>query len=331
MSTQAPAIGGATTSNVAAGSTRAVHSSLSSSSQPSQSQKASAWQPYSILPPATRHKIDPHSTIPSKPYLESLNIPDDVARERIANKYLQLEPSEGKESDRRKAELATRRAEKDKRTIAKIRRGGCGLVGKARRRKLGKAVDERIRYDSVVPLHHLWLGYMSELLGIRLDAPPINALTVQETEVTTTTKTSQTLQKTTLYPMFPPRQNDGPPTSELNINVVALHSKLVKAEFVGSILAVKRAKNPSLVGINGIVLQETQGTFKLVTATSQIKLVPKQGSVFNITLPLAAKDDSDTSSQKLSFDLFGDQFAYRSAERVGKKWKAGTCAGEVQL
>ncbi|KDE05639.1 hypothetical protein MVLG_04010 [Microbotryum lychnidis-dioicae p1A1 Lamole] len=329
MSTQASAVGGATSSNVKAGSTRAVQPS--SSSQPSQSQKASAWQPYSILPPATRRKIDPRSTVLSKPYLESLNIPDDVAQERIANKYLQLEPPEGKESDRRKAELATRKAEKDKRTLAKIRQSGCGLVGKARRKRLGRTVDEKIRYDSVLPLHHLWLGYMSELLGIRLEAPPIDSSTTEDTIGTTTTTATQKLDKTTLYPMFPPRQHDGPPMSELNVNVVALHSKLVKAEFVGSIVAVKRAKNPSLVGIQGIVLQETQGTFKLVTAKSQIKLVPKQGSVFDITLPLAAKDESNPSSRKLSFDLFGDQFAYRSAERVGKKWKAGTSAGEVQL
>jgi len=35
--------------------------------------------------------------------------------------------------------------------------------------------------------------------------------------------------------------------------------------------AVKRAKNPSLVGLRGLVLQETHGTFKLVTPSSQVK------------------------------------------------------------
>lgn len=118
---------------------------------------------------------------------------------------------------------------------------------------------------------------------------------------------------------------------------------------------MKRAKNPSLVGLNGIVLQETRGTFKIVTPKSQIKgkfhlvlftsisrvrtvylryylfetVLAKQNSIFTIVLPL--KDRKSQQKQELSLDIYGDSFAYRSAERVGRKWKAGTGAGGVEL
>ncbi|KAK4705983.1 ribonuclease P protein subunit POP4, partial [Phenoliferia sp. Uapishka_3] len=308
MSTTAPAIGGAS------GSGPTLHS---------------AWNPYAVLPPTTRRKIDPSNKAAAHSFLTSLDIPAAVAQDRLASKYLQLETPTGKVSDRRKAQLKKQEEEKEKRKVNRVREGDCGLVGRRKRAALGKDFHGTVRYDSVLPVYELWLGYMAELLALPVQlptpqdatsrslAPPVNATSV-------------------LVPTFPPRPTDEDPSQglDLKLNVPAIQAKLVKAEFVGCKLTVKRAKNPSLVNITGIVLQETLGTFKVVTPKSAVKVLSKKGSIFTFSLPLAvptSPNHATTTSREVSFDIYGDAFAYRSSDRVGKKWKAGSGPGGVEL
>lgn len=68
-----------------------------------------------------------------------------MATERIANKYLQLDPPEGKMSDQRRAELAKRAGEKEKRQVKRAKEGECGLIGRRKRMSLGKEAEHRIR------------------------------------------------------------------------------------------------------------------------------------------------------------------------------------------
>ncbi|POY75320.1 hypothetical protein BMF94_1691 [Rhodotorula taiwanensis] len=63
---------------------------------------------------------------------------------------------------------------------------------------------------------------------------------------------------------------------------------------------------------------------------SRVKVVPKLGTIFALALPLDPPPDTN-DPHELSFDLYRDSFAYRPADRVGKKWKAGTSAGGVDL
>ncbi|GAA5904718.1 hypothetical protein JCM8208_001335 [Rhodotorula glutinis] len=309
--TQAPALGGASTS--------------ASSAKPP---RHSPWDPYAPLPPSTKRRLDPREAVASKPYLQELAIPADVAEERIAGKLLQLDLPEGKVSDRRKAELAKRDAEKDKKRAKRLREGDCGLSGRRKRAARGSAAAGSVHYDAVLPVHHLWLGYISELLAVPLliPSPPAPSLAPNATS----TSSAEPIITSTLLPTFPSRHAPPSLPRDEQINVVNLHAKMVKADFTGCSLSVKRAKNPSLVGLRGLVLQETHGTFKLVTPDSKVKVVAKQGSIFNIALPLAPTASS-AASRELSFDLYGDSFAYRPADRVGKRWKAGTSAGGVEL
>lgn len=149
-------------------------------------------------------------------------------------------------------------------------------------------------YDAVLPVHHLWLGYISELLAVPLLIPLPTAPSLAP--AATSTSSAELSITSTLLPTFPSRH--APPTlpRDEQINVVNLHAKMVKADFTGCSLsgassssfrpscppfarpdtdavthAVKRAKNPSLVGLRGLVLQETHGTFKLVTPDSKVK------------------------------------------------------------
>lgn len=84
-------------------------------------------------------QLDPRDAIPTQPYLQELSIPAEVADERVAGKLLQLDLPQGKVSDWRKAELAKRDAEKDKKRQKRLREGDCGLSGRRKRASQGEA------------------------------------------------------------------------------------------------------------------------------------------------------------------------------------------------
>lgn len=100
------------------------------------------------------------------------------------------------------------------------------------------------RYEAVAPLHTLWLGYMSELLSIPLAISSPYIPSIASTSTWTDTPPAQststlTSSTATLIPTFPPRNGDTGYSSsaDLNINVGNVHTKLVKAEFVGCLLS----------------------------------------------------------------------------------------------
>lgn len=156
---------------------------------------------------------------------------------------------------------------------------------------------------------------------------------------------------------------------------------------------VRRSKNASLVGASGIVVQETENTFKVVTQKNKLKgerllsfvvyvscvltgmppsiffsVLPKQGSVFAFAVPLystqsesessrsasasaaafaatssgtnsgtTGRDDADAGAgaggddaretktvldgPHIEFELYGNQFCFRAADRAGRKFK----------
>jgi RNase P/RNase MRP subunit p29 len=52
-------------------------------------------------------------------------------------------------------------------------------------------------------------------------------------------------------------------------------TRLTKADFHGAIVRVAQSKCPSLLGLEGIVLQETENTFVIVTPSNTFKSKPK--------------------------------------------------------
>lgn len=110
--------------------------------------------------------------------------------------------------------------------------------------------------------------------------------------------------------------------------------KLLKADFHGAIFTVVKSINPVLVGISGIVIQETQNIFSIITKDNKLKSklkthvrivllqqhtdtdhlaeVPKANTVFTMKLDVCAH----------TFTLYGQQFICRSAERAARKFKA---------
>lgn len=53
-----------------------------------------------------------------------------------------------------------------------------------------------------------------------------------------------------------------------------ISSMLIKADYHGAYIKVIQSKSPDLIGIEGIVLQETMRTFKLITKENKYKGIP---------------------------------------------------------
>ncbi|KAF2071450.1 hypothetical protein CYY_007224 [Polysphondylium violaceum] len=93
--------------------------------------------------------------------------------------------------------------------------------------------------------------------------------------------------------------NDGP--------IMAM--KVVKADFHGAIIQVTRSKSPTLVGQKGIVVQETENTFKIITKENKLNIIPKGQCEFYMEV------------NGKSVTIFGQHICYRGAERAAKKFK----------
>lgn len=87
-------------------------------------------------------------------------------------------------------------------------------------------------------------------------------------------------------------------------------AKVLTADLHGAILCVTRAKNPSLVGVEGILVQETRNMFKLVTRANKFKSVAKQGCVCTFRLLGHV------------ITIYGSHMRVPGPHRVAKKYKS---------
>jgi len=197
-----------------------------------------------------------------------------------------------------------------------------GIIGKreAKEKNIWKFDEAQARFDLFLPLHHLWMGYMSELLGLSREPGDANTSAMAKAM----------------------------PSS------ASMHPKLLKADFHGSIMTVRQSKNPCLLGLSGIVIHETENAFKVVTKHDKLKVIPKRNSIFvfavplystlplthttDMPLPLAPPFPAESSTATeietvaslrktvldnphIEFELYGNQFRFRSSDRSGRKFK----------
>jgi len=124
----------------------------------------------------------------------------------------------------------------------------------------------------------------------------------------------------------------------------SIQAKLVKADFTGINLLITSSRNPSLIGIKGIVIEETASTFRLVTMSDKVKVVPKDGTMFRISFPaysprpVMERVDGEVSdpvdigdhierSPQIQVNLLGSAFGFRSGDRAGKKFRPAQGGG----
>ncbi|XP_045192955.2 ribonuclease P protein subunit p29-like [Mercenaria mercenaria] len=87
------------------------------------------------------------------------------------------------------------------------------------------------------------------------------------------------------------------------------NERLLKADYHGCMIVVRKTRCPSLLGLAGIVLMETRNTFKVVTKENKIKCLPKMNTLFSFEL------------DGYVFTIHGNQFCSKPTMRVRKKFK----------
>ncbi|XP_011297695.1 ribonuclease P protein subunit p29 [Fopius arisanus] len=132
--------------------------------------------------------------------------------------------------------------------------------------------ESELKYKDLESLNHLWLGYIQQALGVRYFGEL--------------------------------------PTSPVDARWEITNQKLMRADLHGAKVTVARSKCPSLVGIQGIILQDTRNTFRVIGKDDKIRTIPKEVVVLKIHLPGA------------TLELFGKELCIRPAERAVKKFKA---------
>lgn len=103
-------------------------------------------------------------------------------------------------------------------------------------------------------------------------------------------------------------------------------SKLSSAEFHGANVEIVRSRCPSRVGICGIVVRDRKFVMEVITKKKGLKVVPKEGTTFRVTIPLpkggVEKTEEPPKTQVFVFDILGDQMMLRSADRANRKFKS---------
>lgn len=154
-----------------------------------------------------------------------------------------------------------------------------------------EVVNEIPKYQDYVAMNRLWNSYITDLLF-------------------GTTK-----------PSSPSSSSSSTSSPWEHINPVSLTAKLASADFHGALLTVVSCRNPSTVGIRGIVLWESKNSFVVVvestnTSPSGLRILEKKGAVFQFTVYSSENDHTGHT-----FEIIGSRFMYRTAERSGRKYK----------
>jgi len=261
---------------------------------------------YTEPPPTNNKRIKLNASTPFIPTYVKDNLtrvsdPSQVYASRVQGRHILLDnpPRHSKVTEERKVKKGSHRT-----------RSNAGIISpkEVREKGLWKLSRSQTKFTSFLPLHHLWLDYMSELLV--LPPPPLR--------------------------LEPSIGNHPTP------NGPAMQAKLVKADFHGALLSVRQSKNPCLIGLSGLIVHETENAFKIITKEDKLKLIPKQHSIFAFAVPLYSTsssynrhdahenghNDSEKSADKTisdypsaEFELHGNQFCFRASDRASRKFK----------
>ncbi|KAG8957509.1 hypothetical protein FRC03_010070 [Tulasnella sp. 419] len=192
--------------------------------------------PYSNTPSFKGQRLQFSTDSPLVPSLIAANLPSSfdpatVYASRFQSKQILLE------NPVKESKYATTQKQKKARREKLQQRKETGVMGRneAKRRSIWNLQKGAAKYHLFLPIHHLWLGYMAELFNLP----------------------------------SPPTDPSEPPTRVPSSAVI--HQKLIKADYHGCIITVKDSKCTSLIGHTGIVVHETENTFKIVTIDDKFK------------------------------------------------------------
>ncbi|XP_043260928.1 ribonuclease P protein subunit p29 isoform X1 [Colletes gigas] len=138
-------------------------------------------------------------------------------------------------------------------------------------RKIG--YKDGMKYNDLLPLNQLWLNYMQQMLGDKFFS--------------------------------------NVPKDPTDSNWETVNQQLIKADFHGAEISVVGSKCPSLIGLHGIVIQDSKNTFRICGKDNIIRTIPKDVIIMNIYL------------KQIKLELFGKDISIKPADRTIKKLKSG--------
>ncbi|KAK5110836.1 hypothetical protein LTR62_005547 [Meristemomyces frigidus] len=96
---------------------------------------------------------------------------------------------------------------------------------------------------------------------------------------------------------------------------------LVSADYHGALVEVVRSRCHSRIGRKGIVVKDTKFTFEIVTESDDLKILPKEHSIFRFEVPFEAVPEGAVQPKPLVFEIHGSQFENRAPDRANKKFR----------
>ncbi|KAJ9604448.1 hypothetical protein H2200_011284 [Cladophialophora chaetospira] len=241
---------------------------------------------------------------PAHSLLSRAHSPDTAAKiftDKIRNKPLLLNTTSSADRDKR----VLRRHIRLRKQEYYLRKRKPQPLSAKEKRELGvfKLRKEEIKYEIYEGLHRMWVGYMLEVLGYMRDGHVVQG----------------DLGKT--------------------ITPQSAGSLLASADFHGAEVEVVRCSDAGKVGMKGIVARDTQFTFVIVTRKDEVRVLPKRNTVFRYEIPLpeiggeqnsekegaaeeeTIKGEARRQKRSLVFELHGNQFEFRPADRANRKFK----------
>jgi len=162
-----------------------------------------------------------------------------------------LPPADRKEVDEEFKKTVVLSAQKRKKNISANPRVSKKYLTSSERRKLCLYRLPKIgmRYEQFVPMHNLWVAYMTELLDLG------------------------SMEKAGWTPSIGE-----------DVRQEQLQMRMCRADLHGALVKVTKASCPNHIGVSGIVALETRHTVQIISKDNKLRIIPKLKSSFSYTV-----------------------------------------------
>ncbi|KAL2399160.1 hypothetical protein ABEF95_001481 [Exophiala dermatitidis] len=269
---------------------------------------------------------------PAHALLSRAHPPDTAARiftDKIKNKPLFLATTSTSASAAPEDKRALRRHIRLRKKEYYLRKRRPRPLGAKEKRDLGvyKLDREAVQYETYKGLNRLWNAYMLEVLGLIKPQPQPQQGDPRQQQWPQPQQQQQQQKR---------QQSAASAVPKKQINPNSHGSLLASADFHGAEVEVVRCADPGRIGTRGIVVRDTKFTFVVVTLANRVRTLPKRNTVFRYEVRLGDEErgedpdkgdkegEQQQQQQKLVFEVHGNQFEFRPAERANRKfkWKA---------
>ena len=263
------------------------------------------------------HNMPPKENHVAQTLLARAHSPSSATRiytEKVQQRPLHLKPTTSAGPNAQ----TQRRVERERKLAARKKKLKPKPLSSRQKRSLGlyDIPKSAQKYAVYAPLHQMWLGYIREVLGID-------------------------------------EAGNGEHGMEVEIGSSEA-ARLCAADYHGAEVEVVRSRCVSRVGVKGIVVKDSKFVFEVVTGRDRVKIVPKEHTVFRFSIPRRGKQGAESVAEEtkavdgtsienqlderreahgtgkekaearrdLIFELHGDQFMFRAADRANRKFKS---------